>query len=68
MQFYIRLVSIVVMQDVAVLREKNVERPGVNGGQMSYKSLVRNNATLPPPAIRDLQSCGQLRRSSFKTW
>jgi hypothetical protein len=68
MQLYIRLVIIVVVQDVAVLREKNVERLRINDGQMGHESFVRNNAALPPPAIRDLPSCGQLRRSSFKTW
>jgi hypothetical protein len=68
MQLNIRLVIVVVVQDVAVLCEKNIKRLRINDGQMGHKSLVRNNAALTPPAIRDLGSCRQLRRSSFKTW
>jgi hypothetical protein len=57
-----------MVEDVAILREKNVERLRINSGQMGNESFVRNNAALPPPAIRDLRNCTQLRRSSFKTW
>ena len=68
MQLYIWLVIVVMVEDVAILREKNVERLRINSGQMGNESFVRNNAALPPPAIRDLRNCTQLRRSSFKTW
>jgi hypothetical protein len=69
MQFNVRLCGIIVMQDVAILREKDVECVGIVR-QVGNKSFVRNNTALSPPAIRDLRGCGQLRRSSstLKTW
>jgi hypothetical protein len=69
MQFNVRLCGIIVMQDVAILREKDVECVGIVL-QVGNKSFVRNNTALSPPAIRDLRGCGQLRRSSstLKTW
>ncbi len=63
MQFNVRLCGIVVMQDVAILREKDVECIGTVG-QVGGKSRVRDNTALSPPAIRDLRGCGQLGRSS----
>ena len=63
MQFNVRLCGIVVMQDVTILREKDVECIGTVG-QVGDKSCVRNSTALSPPAIRDLRGCGQLRRSS----
>jgi hypothetical protein len=70
MQFYIRLCFIVVVQNVAILGEKDVERFWISGRQMGREGFMWNYATLAPSAIRDLRGRGQLRRSSstLRTW
>jgi hypothetical protein len=55
----------IMVQNVAVLREKDVKRLGVQSGQIDEKCITGNNATLPPQAIRDLRNCGQLCCSSL---
>jgi hypothetical protein len=64
MHLYIWFGVIIVVQDIAILCEKDVECLWINGRQMGSESFMRNNAALPPPTIRNLRYSAQLHYSS----
>jgi hypothetical protein len=60
MELNIRLGIVIMVQDIAILREKDVKRLGICGWEMCHQGFIWNNAALPPQAIRDLRKCSQL--------